>query len=170
MDHLPTGVGDYTGSLSFWVNDPISAGTTVTLTTAISQLPNITSLALDSADETTSLLYAQVDSTGSVNEGDDSNNIYTNGLQVCTATPDTYESDDTAELASTTMLWQSQLHNFTSMNDQDWIKFDAQEGITYTLQTSILGAQADTYLYLYDQDGITLLNRTTIMEVHLHLG
>ena len=43
------------------------------------------------------------------------------------------------------------------MNDQDWIKFDAQEGITYTLQTSNLGPQSDTYIYLYDQDGTTLL-------------
>ena len=69
----------------------------MTLTTAISQLPNLTSQAFELADETTSLLYAQVDSTGSVNEEDDSNNIYTNGLQVCTATPDTFEGDDTTE-------------------------------------------------------------------------
>ena len=40
VDHLPTGTGDYTGSISFWVNDPIAAGTVLTLTTVIEQLPS----------------------------------------------------------------------------------------------------------------------------------
>ena len=35
--------------------------------------------------------------------------------------------------------------------------FAAQEGKTYTLSTSGLDASADTYLYLYDTNGTTLL-------------
>ena len=38
MDHLPVGSEDYTGSIRFWVNDPIVAGSTITLTTVLNDL------------------------------------------------------------------------------------------------------------------------------------
>ena len=157
VDHLPTGTGDYTGSISFWVNDPIAAGTVLTLTTVIEQLPSAINNVLAPTSETTSMLYAQIDSSGAVNETDDSNNIYSSGMQVCTATPDLYESDNDRTSASAIMIGQAQTHNFTELGDQDWIRFEAQEGITYTLRTFSLGRSADTYLYLYDTDGVTLL-------------
>ena len=37
------------------------------------------------------------------------------------------------------------------------MKLIAKEGQTYKIQTSNLGANADTYLYLYAPDGTTLL-------------
>jgi PKD repeat protein len=43
------------------------------------------------------------------------------------------------------------------LGDQDWIKFHAEAGITYTLHTFGLGESSDTYLYLYGTDGVTLL-------------
>jgi hypothetical protein len=157
VDHLPTSTGGHTGSISFWVNDPIAAGTVLTLTTLIEQLPSAINNVLAPTSETTSMLYAQIDSSGAVNETDDSNNIYSSGMQVCTATPDQFEADNDRTSASAIMIGQSQTHNFYKLDDHDWTRFEAQEGITYTLRTFSLSGSSDTYLYLYDTDGVTLL-------------
>ena len=50
-----------------------------------------------------------------------------------------------------------QQHNFHAMGDEDWFKFDALASTTYSIQTSELTSNADTYVYLYDTDGTTLL-------------
>ena len=155
--HLPVGPGDYTGSISFWVQDPLTVGAVVTFTTVINELPNFLNLQPESASEASGMLYGQVDSSGSVSEANNVNNIFADGLYICTASPDQYESDDDPTNASALSLGQSQLHNFGRIGDQDWIRFDAQEGITTTLRTYGLGDFADTYLYLYDTDGVTLL-------------
>jgi len=42
-------------------------------------------------------------------------------------------------------------------NDQDWFRFQATAGERYLIRTSDLDGGADTYLELYDQDGVTLL-------------
>jgi len=157
VDHLPTGSGDYTGSLQFWVNDPIAAGATVTLTTVLTELPGLGAHALSPASETTGTLYAQVDSTGAVGELDNDNNIYAAGTEICVATADAYESDDTAATASTIGVGETQTHNFDGPGDRDWAKFRAEAGQSYLLTTADLGASSDTYLYLYDTDGVTLL-------------
>ena len=39
--------------------------------------------------------------------------------------------------------------------DGDVVKFSAEAGATYVIYTSNLGPAADTYLYLYDKDGVT---------------
>ena len=160
LNHVPAGSGDYSGSFRFWVNDPIAAGATVTLTTIISDLSGLTSMNIHSlapGSEISGTLYAQVDSAGVVHETDKNNNIFSAGTQICTAAADAYEADNTAGIASTITLGQTQTHNVDKMGDQDWIKFTAQGGQTYILSTSSLGASADTYLYLYDIDGSTLL-------------
>jgi len=160
VDHLPTGAGDYTGSLRFWVNDPIAAGATVTLTTVINDLSSLnvmTAQSLAPGSESSATLYAQTDSAGAVSEPNESDNIYSTGTEICLATADAYEGDDTAGTASIISLGQTQTHNFDRMGDQDWMGFAAQEGKTYTLSTSGLDASADTYLYLYDTNGTTLL-------------
>jgi len=160
LDHVPTGGGDYTGSLRFWVNDPIAAGATVTLTTVINDLSSLSGMdahLLAPASESNGTLYAQADSAGAVSEPDESNNIYSAGTEICIATADAYEGDDTAGTGSIISLGQTQTHNYNHMGDQDWIKFNAQDGATYTLRTLNLGASADTYIYLYDIDGLTLL-------------
>lgn len=160
LDHVPTGAGDYSGSLQFWVNDPIAPGQAVTLTTIL-DMPMLfgvnSQAALAPAAEITGTLYAQVDSAGSVTEPDDVNNIFTLGMQVCFASPDAFETDDISSQAPIINAGNSQMHNFDSPTDKDWVRFDAQEGENYILQTSNLAASADTYMYLYDTDATTLL-------------
>jgi hypothetical protein len=85
------------------------------------------------------------------------NNIDSSGVEVCVASPDAYESDDTSPSAQSIGIGQTQTHNFGGPADRDWVTFSAQGGLTYTLSTSNLGASADTYLYVYDTDGVTLL-------------
>ena len=158
-NHLPSGEGDLTGSFQFWVNSPIAAGATVTLTTIVTDvaaLGGTTYRVMSPGSEVTATLYTQVDSSGVINETDNVDNI-SSGVDVCVASPDAYESDDTSGAASSIALAETQSHNFDGPADQDWVKFDAQAGTTYDLHTSDLGSSADTYLYLYDTDGSTLL-------------
>ncbi len=160
LDHVPTGEGDYTGSIQFWVNDPIASGDIVTLTKLITDLSNLGGAALEGAaamEETSGTLYAQTDSVGSISEPDETNNIYSAGAAICVAAAGVYESDDGAERASIISVGLTQAHNLDRPGDQDWIKFDAQANTAYILRTFNLGPISDTYLYLYDTDGVTLL-------------
>jgi len=80
-------------------------------------------------------------------------------VQTCPVAADSYEADNTpayARLIETDGKWQ--MHNFHVEQDQDWVKFVALPGITYTLATTNTGGHADTVLYLYDRDGSTLLD------------
>lgn len=164
-DHLPTGAEDYTGSIQFWINSPIEAGATVTLTTLITELAGLGGMAAQSmaslapGSEVTGTLYSQVDSTGVVSETDNANNITSSGLEVCLASPDAYDEagDDTYDTAPLIAMGETQSHNVDGPADRDWVKFEAQGGVTYTLGTFDLDSGADTYLYLYDTDGTTLL-------------
>lgn len=65
--------------------------------------------------------------------------------------------DDLPGTATTIELGAKQTHNFDRPGDEDWFRFTAEGGKTYTLHTSDLGASADTYLYLYAPDATTLL-------------
>lgn len=161
-DHQPTGPGDTTGSLSFWVNEPVPAGATITVTKVItaamiiSSMEHANSPVLSSGVEISGMLYTQADSTGVVHESDKANNI-SGGVSACVAEPDAYESDDIPATASSISPGQAQSHNFDRPGDRDWLSFSAQAGMVYTLRTSQLGPEADTYLYLYDTDASTLL-------------
>ena len=42
-----------------------------------------------------------------------------------------------------------QTHNFQTTSDEDWIRFSARSGQTYTIETKNLGEKASTRLYLY---------------------
>lgn len=80
-------------------------------------------------------------------------------VDVCPVLADGYEVDDTASSAR----WlipdaPIQIHNFHTEGDQDWVRFHAAAGITYTLATTSTSSHADTVLYLYDQDGTTLID------------
>lgn len=79
-------------------------------------------------------------------------------MQTCPVSPDSFESDDDPAGAQ----WITpddplQTHNIHVEDDQDWGRFYAAAGITYTLVTANLGGHADIVLYLYDQDGETLI-------------
>jgi hypothetical protein len=141
------------------VNDPIIAGNTITLTTVFDDYSalGISEFPLLDADERQATLYAQVDSVGGISEPDEENNIYSIGTDICLTSQDSYEEDDTPAQARLTIERQSQLHNFDRPGDQDWLKFEAQAGVTYTLQTFDLDHTSDTFIYLYDMDGTTLL-------------
>lgn len=160
-DHLPTGPGDYEGSLHFWVASPIEAGKSITLTTVLTSVAPfgataVTALAANTPSEATSTLYLQVDSTGAVAEGDKANNTSA-GTDVCLASADAYEGDDSPSGAKSIAIGAVQTHNISGPGDQDWVKFAAQAGSAYVIRTANLGPDADTYLYLYDTDGATLL-------------
>ena len=71
--------------------------------------------------------------------------------------PDAYEDDDHRPRRHLLALDSPQRHNFHAVGDEDWLKFDALASTTYSIQTSELASNADTYVYLYDTDGTTLL-------------
>jgi hypothetical protein len=49
------------------------------------------------------------------------------------------------------------VHNADVAGDVDWVVFDVIAGQTYWLNTSNLGALADTTITVYDVDGLTML-------------
>jgi formylglycine-generating enzyme required for sulfatase activity len=156
-DHQPT-VGDLNG-ISFWLGTPIEAGAIATLTTYItrtSALGMMMALSDQALAESNHTLYVQADATGVTKDSNRANNIST-GAQVCLANADAFEPNDTITDAVTLALGSTTPLNFHGTEDQDWFKFAAQKGVTLTIQTSNLGSAADTYLYLYDTDGVTLL-------------
>jgi uncharacterized repeat protein (TIGR01451 family) len=79
-------------------------------------------------------------------------------ISFCTCPPDGYEEDDvwTDAVALGLGLSLSQTHDFCD-DVTDWTKFTAKAGWIYTMTTSSWGQRADTFLYLYDTDGQTLL-------------
>lgn len=162
VDHLPTGSGDYTGSLRFWINDPVAAGDQVILTTVLEEEAILSRASgprqpLAPASEVTATLYAQVDSAGVIRESDNDNNI-SEGAELCLATPDQYEGSDANHTNAPYIdAYERQVHNFHRPEDEDWVRFYAWEGNTYVLHTYGLDEEADTYLYLYAEDGSTLL-------------
>ncbi|MBC7250101.1 MAG: pre-peptidase C-terminal domain-containing protein [Anaerolineae bacterium] len=78
-------------------------------------------------------------------------------VQICSISPDGYEADNAYTSAKWIYADESQVHNIHTEGDQDWIKFQATAGFTYTLSTTNDGGHADTVLYLYDTDGVTLI-------------
>ncbi len=75
--------------------------------------------------------------------------------------PDIYESDNISTTASAYTGIQS--HTFHTITDTDWVTFTVPQadvdGVSYRIETLNLGSGMDTYLYLYDTDGVTELAR-----------
>jgi subtilisin family serine protease len=70
--------------------------------------------------------------------------------------PDAYEPDDDYSLANyISVNGTKQTHDFHVPGDHDWLKFNALGGSSYIIETSELGPESDTYLYLYKTDGTT---------------
>lgn len=163
-NHRPIGPDDLSGSFRYWVVDPIQAGTALTVTALISDIHTLGAAALSattgwasSVREITETLYLQADSKGTVNDADRSNNI-SSGLEVCSASIDAYETDGSAAAATLISTGRMpQTHNIHIAGDEDWFKFNAVAGETYRIGTGSLGVSADTHIYLYGADGVTLL-------------
>lgn len=76
--------------------------------------------------------------------------------------PDLYESDDISATARAYTGIQS--HTFHTVTDTDWVTFtvpqaDVDNGTPYRIETFNLGWGMDTYLHLYDTDGVTELEQ-----------
>lgn len=70
---------------------------------------------------------------------------------------DSYESDNSYQNSSwINVAGETQTHNFT-INDQDWVKFNATAGYTYIINTTNYTdiSITDTQIELYDTDGTT---------------
>jgi len=158
LNHTPTGPGDYTGSVQMWVNEPIAAGKTVTVTGVVSDVGGLAQAAAGATySEVSGTLRVFADSSGAVAESSETNNLDPLGVEVCVASADSFEEDDTAATARALVLDEPQVHNFDGPGDGDWLRFTAQAGKAYVIETSNLGPATDTYLYLYGADGTTLL-------------
>lgn len=72
---------------------------------------------------------------------------------------DQYEPDDTCAQATAYDLdGPPQTHDFFwSSTDVDWVKFTAVAGTLYVMETSNLGRNADTYMYLYRPNCTTII-------------
>ncbi len=67
--------------------------------------------------------------------------------------PDRYEPDDSMDEASGIELGEYQRHSIHLPGDHDWLSFRAMQGTTYLIETSNLGPEMDTVIFLYAQDG-----------------
>jgi len=73
--------------------------------------------------------------------------------------PDQWEPDNGPAEASpiSTDGGGLQYHRFQDSQDEDWVRFPAQVGFSYLIETLMLGPEADTHLALFGSDGQTLL-------------
>jgi len=78
-----------------------------------------------------------------------------------TPIPLPYEPNDTCSEANFISVGTGpQTHNFHDYGDQDWIEFEAREGHSYVIETSSLGYNCDTVMYLYSTDCSTLIDQS----------
>ena len=146
-NHLPTGVGDFGGSVQSWAIAPLAPGAAITVTGVVPQ----------ASGQQTALLFAQVDSTGVVDETDEGNNLWANGTGACLVAADGFENDNTASVAKLLASGSSQGHSFGGPGDRDWMLLDAQPGHAYRFSTSNLAPAVDTRLTIYGPGGLAPL-------------
>jgi hypothetical protein len=73
---------------------------------------------------------------------------------------DIYEPDDSpAEATTIPTDGSSQSHDFDPAGDEDWVNFTVIVGTVYTIETVNLSASVDTYIYLYESNGITIIDQ-----------
>ncbi len=142
LNHAPTGPGDYSGSVHLWANLPLAAGETTTLSAVVKQ----------PSGEHNGTLYAQVDSTGVIDETNEGNNK-SSGAGVCVAAEDSYEDDNSAASAPLLPIGASQAHRIDGPGDRDWMRLEVQVGRYYRFSTTFLGAGVDTQLSVYGPGG-----------------
>lgn len=91
---------------------------------------------------------------------------YAQWLQTCMATPyttectggDTQEPDNDATNAKELEPnKRGQVHNFHTADDQDWLKFTAIKGATYTITATVYDREGATVLWLYDGRSLAAL-------------
>ncbi|MBN1640902.1 MAG: pre-peptidase C-terminal domain-containing protein [Anaerolineae bacterium] len=100
------------------------------------------------------VIYVWADATDVEAESDETNNLL--ALPVCvgvTCDPDSYEEDNSCAAARWLTEGAPQAHTLCPTGDEDWAKFTAIGGVTYTIEATNLGAHADPRLYLYETCG-----------------
>jgi hypothetical protein len=133
----------------------------VTLFASCSQVPANNSLAPTAAQvaqssTTDSLFFARITNQDPQRFGADAR--YDLAVTAAACTPDAEEDDDTPAQAHTVTVGAAgRTHNVCPASDEDWVKFSAQAGKVYVLQTTNLAFAADTVLHLYHTDGTTEL-------------
>lgn len=162
LNRAPTGKGDLAGSTRSWVNDSILPGQIVTLTTILDRgslavvatvLDHQNRAGLAAPQESRGMLYVQTDSSSSVRESNIANNVLPKGIEVCVTSDDSYEDDNTRATAKPLLVGATQVHNFGSPADEDWLAVDLQSGGAYAFETLLLDTAADTMLELYNANG-----------------
>lgn len=74
------------------------------------------------------------------------------------SSPDSFEPDDIYAQASTLLNGIIQNHNFHTGSDNDWASLTVNADDTYTIETIPVTSSIDTYMYLYDTNGTTLIS------------
>jgi len=100
------------------------------------------------------VIYVWVDKANAIAEADKTNNLV--ALQVCvgvTCTADAYEPDNACAAAGWSSSGAAQARTLCPVGDEDWIKFTAVAGITYTVAATDLGIHAQPLLSLYQSCG-----------------
>ena len=102
-------------------------------------------------------IYAWVDRDGWVAESDETNNVVSSTVCVgVQGVADAFEPDDTCGTArwiTNTQGLFPQAHTLWPPGDDDWVKFSAVAGVSYTIQTTNLQMHADPELYLLSSCG-----------------
>lgn len=76
-----------------------------------------------------------------------------------TVPADAYEPDSTYLQANIIPTdGSTQTHKISPAGEVDWIKFDAQAGQRYIIKTANLSPYMDTYIHLFDTDGMKQIN------------
>ncbi len=70
---------------------------------------------------------------------------------------DIYEQDGLPASAKDILIGTTQRHLVCPAGDADWVRFYARSGKVYTIRTANLGPGLDTYMYLFDTNGTTVL-------------
>ena len=100
-------------------------------------------------------VWGWVDRGDDVSEDEEGNNK--THVELCVGVdcePDGYEEDDDcADATEISTNGSHQLHNLCPVGDVDWVAFQATAGMTYTIEASNVGADAEVILSLYDACG-----------------
>jgi hypothetical protein len=70
---------------------------------------------------------------------------------------DAYETDGVPSTAKDILIGTTQRHSICPVSDADFVKFYGRTGKVYTVRTANLGPGLDTFMYLFDSNGTTVL-------------
>jgi len=104
----------------------------------------------------------QADHDSYVPESDDvafdGSNAITRDFALVRLEADAFEPDNTALTANPILVnTPAQSRTLFPAQDKDWVALSVQAGVTYSFYSTSLGDSTDTYFYLYEDDGVTLI-------------